>query len=57
MARAPDCLAGHACVPVLNPAFPVWGFLKSSIASPFSMWLGGVNGGFVELRLRPVYPR
>ena len=26
MARAPDCLASHACVPVSNPADPMWGF-------------------------------
>ena len=26
MARAPDCLASHACVPVSNSAVPVWGF-------------------------------
>ena len=24
MARAPDCLASHACVLVSNPAVPVW---------------------------------
>ena len=56
--RAPDCLASHACVPVSNPIVPVWGFLRSSIVSPFSMWLGDhVNGGLVELRLTPLYRR
>ena len=58
MARAPDCLASHACVLVSNPADPMWGVQKSSIVSPFLMWLGDhVDGGLVELRLRPVYRR
>ena len=56
MARAPDCLASHACVPGSNPAVPVCGFQRNNIVSPFLMWLGGhVNGGLVELRLRTVY--
>ena len=54
MARAPDDLVSHVCVPVSNPAVPVWGFRRTSIVSPFSMLLGDhVNGGVVELRLRP----
>ena len=59
MARAPDCLASHACVPGLYPAVLMWGFQRNRIVSPFSMWLGDhVNGGLlVELRLRPVYRR
>ena len=49
---APDCLASHACVPVSNPADPEW---VNLIVSPSLMWLGDhVNGGFVELRLKPV---
>ena len=56
MDRAPDCLASHACVPVLNPA--VWGFQRNSIVSPFSILSGDhVNGGLVELRLIDVYRR
>ena len=35
MARAPDCLASHASVPVSNPAVPVWGFQRNNIFSPF----------------------
>ena len=58
MTRAPDSLASHACVPVSNTAVPVWGFQKNSIVSPFSIGLGDhVNGGLIELRLRPVYRR
>ena len=37
MARAPDCLASHACVPGLNPAVPERAFQRNSIVSPFSM--------------------
>ena len=54
MARAPDCLTSHACVPGSNPAVPMWGFQKNNIVSPLSMLLGDhFNGGLVELRLRP----
>ena len=31
MARAPDCLASHACVPDSNPAIPVWGFPRKGL--------------------------
>ena len=55
-ARAPDCLACHACVPGSSPAVTVWGFERNIILSPFTMWLGDHdNGGLVELRLEPVY--
>ena len=58
MARAPDCLASHAYDPGSNPADPVWGFQRNILISPFSMWLSDhVNGGLVELRLRPVHRR
>ena len=58
MASAPDCLASHACVPGSNSTCPVWGFQRHSNVSSCSMWLGDpVNGGLVELRLRPVYRR
>ena len=58
MIRAPDCLASHVCIPVSNPAVLVWGFQRSNIVSPFSMWLGDhVIGGLIELRLTPVYRR
>ena len=50
MARAPDCLASHACVPGSNPAVLTWGFQLNIIVSPFSISLGDhVNGGLVEL--------
>ena len=52
MARAPDCIASHACLPGSNPAVPLWGFQRNIIVSPFSMLLGDyVNSGFVELKL------
>ena len=38
MARASDCLASHACVPVSNPAVPMWGFQRNNIVSPFLLW-------------------
>ena len=40
MARAPDRLASHACVPGSNPTVPVYGFQRNNIVSPFSMGLG-----------------
>ena len=53
MARAPDYLASHVCVPASIPAVPVQDLQKNSIVSPFSMWLDDhVNGGLVELSLR-----
>ena len=33
MARAPDCLASHTCVPVPNPAVNMWGFFILLAAS------------------------
>ena len=52
------CLACHACVQVSNHAYPVWGSQRHIFVSPFSMRLGDhVNGGLVELRLKPVYRR
>ena len=36
MARAPDCLANHTCVPGSSPAVSVWGFQRNRIVSPFS---------------------
>ena len=33
MARAPDCLASHACVPGLNPAVPELGFQRLFLPS------------------------
>ena len=55
MARSPDCLASHACVLVPNPAVHVWGVQRNIIVSPFSG--EHVNGGLVQIRLRPVYRR
>ena len=58
MTRLPDWLTSHTYVSGSNPAVPVWGFQRSSIASPFAKWLGEhVHGGLVELRLRLVYRR
>ena len=48
----------HAGVPGLSPADPIWVFETNIIVSPLPMCLGDhVNGGGIQLRLRPVYRR
>ena len=49
MARAPDCLASHACVQGSIPAVRVWGFQRNIIVSPSAMCPGDhVDGGLIE---------
>ena len=55
MARAPDCLASHACSRFRTPLFPCGVFRERERTMLLPSQC--LNGGLVELRLKPVYRR